>query len=533
MPPPQESKSLNYDELYALPYQLPNSYTRFSSTVEDEIKGATYDMTEEDDVFLKSFNGKRPPAQQLSEDDFEKIMESFEETASYLTPFAAVDKSIAPYSDMVPGLNNLDCACKGLPHAKELYEYWKQRRQACNGPLHPPLKFETHQDTDDMDPYVCFRRREVRQTRKTRARDVQSADKLKRLRRELEEGRNLVLESYQREVDKRELLQLEKSVYETRASLKELKVRLGIKSNDSDLLPVKVSREEGPHRPAMIADAMFQEEPTVKRKAPDASSAQRAAAAGASASTSAGAGAMRLGQPRPSHAQAVEMDLPQLDSMKAARDEELRKDIVNKIQNHHNWNRNHVDLTKGPLPPVRSPSRQPSFRAAQAQYLLTPPASSASQEESMEEPTPMDLDETVPSAVYQFQGAPLYDDDPPRIAFRRRIGRLNRLWIDRRTLGKTPPRDDHGESDRWKYDQDDSEDERPSYEVDPYDAHCIKFRATIPLTRDARGPPQRPPALIQGQMGPQQGAIAQALASGQWHPPWSGRPTPSAQSQEG
>lgn len=254
VPPPQESKSLNYDELYSLPYQLPNSYTRFSSTVEDEIKGATYDMTEEDDVFLKAFNSKRPAPQQLSEDDFERILEVFEETASYLTPFAAVDKSVAPYSDMVPGLNNLDAASKGLPHAKELYEYWKQRRQACNGPLHPPLKFETHQDSDDMDPYVCFRRREVRQTRKTRARDVQSADKLKRLRRELEDGRNLVLESYQRELDKRELLQLEKAVYETRASLKELKVRLGIKTNDSDLLPPKVSTISVPLVPVLFAD---------------------------------------------------------------------------------------------------------------------------------------------------------------------------------------------------------------------------------------------------------------------------------------
>lgn len=254
VPPPQESKSLNYDELYSLPYQLPNSYTRFSSTVEDEIKGATYDMTEEDEAFLKSYNAKRPAAQQLSEDDFEKIMESFEETASYLTPFAAVDKSIAPYSDMVPGLNNLDGGCKGLPHAKELYEWWKQRRQACNGPLHAPLKFETHQDSDDMDPYVCFRRREVRQTRKTRARDVQSADKLKRLRRELEDGRNLVLESYQREVDKQELLQLEKSIYVNRASLKELKVRLGIKTNDSDLWPIKVNSHYGTSRLTFIAN---------------------------------------------------------------------------------------------------------------------------------------------------------------------------------------------------------------------------------------------------------------------------------------
>lgn len=215
------------------------------------------------------------------------------------------------------------------------------------------------------------------------------------------------------------------------------------------------------------------------------------------------------------------------------RDEELRKDIVNKIQNHHNWNRHHVDLTKGPLPPVRSPTRQPSFRAAQAQYLLTPPASSASHE-SLEEPTPMDLDESVPSAAFQFMGAPIYDDDPPKIAYRRRIGRLNRMWIDRRSLIKTPPRDNQ-ESDRWKYDQDDSEDERPVYEVDPYDTRCIRFRATIPLTfREVRAP-QRPPAALiqaQAQMGAQQGAT-QAAAGGQWQQGQStAKAAASAPSQE-
>lgn len=192
-------------------------------------------MTEEDDIFLKAYNAKRPPAQQLSEDDFESVMDVFEETASFSTPFAAVDKTVAPYSEMVPGLMNLDSDTI-MSHAKELYEYWKQRRQdEGNGPLHPTLKFETHQDSDDMDPYVCFRRREVRQTRKTRARDVQSADKLKRLRRELEDGRSLVLQSYERELKKRDLLQMDKAIYETRASLKEMKVRLGIKTNDDDL----------------------------------------------------------------------------------------------------------------------------------------------------------------------------------------------------------------------------------------------------------------------------------------------------------
>lgn len=199
-------------------------------------------MTEDDDEFLKDYNARRPAAQRLSEDDFEKLMDVFEESAAHQTPFAAVDKTILPYDNMVYGINSLADSAKLLPHAKEMYGHWKSRRLALgNGPLHAALKFETHQDSDDMDPYVCFRRREVRQTRKTRARDVQSADKLKRLRRELEDGRQLVLLSHERELQKRDLLRLDKHIFEKRAQVKEMKVRLGIKGDDADLINQKVS----------------------------------------------------------------------------------------------------------------------------------------------------------------------------------------------------------------------------------------------------------------------------------------------------
>lgn len=238
---------------------------------------------------------------------------------------------------------------------------------------------------------------------------------------------------------------------------------------------------------------------------------------------------MRLGPPKNPNAQAVEVDLVQLEVQKQKHEDELRRDILTKIENHHKWNRNHVDLTKNPLPPVRSPGRQP-FRTAQAQYLLTPPASSTSQD-SLEEPEPMDLDDPAPLALFQFRGALVDDNDPPKIAFRRRVGRLNRLWIDRRTVANTPPRDPqdadlwkhHQESDRWKYDHDDSEDEQPVYEVDPYDTRCIRFRATIPLGfGEARRPARTlPPAHTQAaQLDPAaaQQAAMQAAAARQGAP---------------
>ncbi|CAN8095810.1 unnamed protein product [Discula destructiva] len=485
--PPVPSE-LKYDELYPSTWKTPANYIRFSSTVEDCIS-CSYDMTDEDDVFIKAYNAKYPVAQQLSEDDFERIMEVFEETASFSTPFAAVDKSIAPYSDMVSGLARLELTMPhAKDHAKELYEYWRSRREACDGPLHPVVKFETQQETDDLDPYICFRRREIRQTRKTRARDVQSADKLKRLRRELETGRSLIIESCERELQKRDMLRLEREVFDTRVRLKDLKTRLGIKTNDTDLWNQK-------------------EEPPVKKRAHEASAARAAA------------NAVRQAQRAP-NAQTAEMDLPPgppVRTVKQHRMEELVRDIELKIQNHHKWNRNHVDLTNKPLTPVRSPSRQP-FRAAQAQYLMTPPASSASQQ-SMEEPEPMDLDDPEPAPMFHFKGAPVDADDPPKIAFRRRRGRLGQEWIDRRTVFNALPKEPQDpdmwwrstqESDRWKYDQDDSEDEQPYYVVDPYDTRSIRFRAQIPLGFGEPRRQQRPAGYLNAAQ--QETAAAQQAA---------------------
>lgn len=182
---------------------------------------------------------------------------------------------------------------------------------------------------------------------------------------------------------------------------------------------------------------------------------------------------------------------------------ELRAEIEKKVRNHNDWNRNHVDLTRGPLSPVSGPRLDLSFRPATTQYLMTPPASVSSV--SLEEPTPMELDSPPnPGAVFKFRGVAQDAEsmaNPP--GYRRRVGRLNRLWIDRRGLA-SPPRDvdDGPPSDRWKYDQSsDDEEDTPVYEVDPFDTRALKFRASVPLpvwmSRPARPivgiPPSFPP----------------------------------------
>jgi enhancer of polycomb-like protein len=250
-PPAEESSGIDYDKLYTLEFPNPSTYIRFSQTVE-ECTGCQYNMTAEDDTYLKSYNQKKAPLTQCSEDDFERIMEAFESMADRQTPFAAVDNTVITYDIMEFTLRQ-EVDEKVLAFSKDIYEYWKTRRQcSSNRPLQPTLKFEMHQDNDDGDPYVCFRRRDVRQTRKTRARDIQSAEKLRRLRKELEDGRQLVAMAHQREVAKRDLIAMDKMIFEQRAKVKEIRLRLGIKVDDEDLIQQKVWH----YHPNLVGNAL-------------------------------------------------------------------------------------------------------------------------------------------------------------------------------------------------------------------------------------------------------------------------------------
>lgn len=443
VPPPQES-NIDYDELYPSHFHQPSSYIRFSQTVEECI-GCPYDMTTDDNEFLKGYNIQSPAGGPLSEDDFERMMDVFEYTASEQTPFAAVDNTIVSYEVMAPELTKLNQPSL-MQHAKAIYEYWKSKRQeAGNKPIIPTLKFETHQETDDTDPYVCFRRREARQTRKTRARDNKIAETLKRLRRELEEGRQLTLMATEREMMKRELLLADKAVFEERARLKQMKVKLGIKEPDDDLINQKPQ----------------------KRKAPEAPVIQRPPG-----------GNYRM--PIRTDGRSEHQDLVLLSDKRAEKENEFRADIELKVQNHRKWNQNYMDLTRDPLSPVQEQGAELKFRPAKTQYLMTPPASEEEMDLDQDGAEPMDVDKQNPP-IFHFKagGAGLEDGNQP--AFRRRIGRLNRLWIDRRGLRTPPAERQRDDSDRWAYDSDSDDDEPPVYEVDPFDIRAIKFRATVPL----------------------------------------------------
>ncbi|KAN0060647.1 Enhancer of polycomb-like protein 1 [Thecaphora frezii] len=107
-----------------------------------------------------------------------------------------------------------------------VYPYWKSKREDREGrAVVPYLNFD---ETNDSDPYVCFRRREVKQMRKTRKTDALHIEKMIRLRSELEHAASLVQLIAQREKTKRASLRQDYQCWESARDLLDIKRQWGI-----------------------------------------------------------------------------------------------------------------------------------------------------------------------------------------------------------------------------------------------------------------------------------------------------------------
>jgi enhancer of polycomb-like protein len=92
----------------------------------------------------------------------------------------------------------------------------------------------------------------VRAVRKTRGRDAQSSEKLKKLRKELELARHGLAMVKQREVLKRDILASDRQIFEERMQVKEEKRRSGLKDDDEDLINQKVCFPYRRYNPALF-----------------------------------------------------------------------------------------------------------------------------------------------------------------------------------------------------------------------------------------------------------------------------------------
>lgn len=381
-------------------------------------------------------------------------------TTDVLQPAAAIDNPPPPSLEALEGCYDDEISPEGQKWAKEIYPHWQTRRlQNGNRSLLPSLKFETGQETDDADAYVCFRRREVRQARKTRGRDAQVVEKLKKLRRELEDARQLVNSVNQRERLKKEQFETERKVFEQRSELKRVKIQQGIrgeKGDDEDLL---VNQRPAP-KPKARGEAS-QRPPT-----------------------------LRLSTTR-SEARAPENDLVQLSDIQEEATAAARKFVEEKVRRHREWNNDWVDSTWAPLtPPAESAAMSGFLPKVEEVQLPTPPASLHSESSNehgkdvemkdADLPTPVSsAQEQAPAkTMFRFTSPPPEARGQERPSFRRRYGRGGRLFVEERksrafVLNKGVVCDSDDESDG----------ETVVYPFDCLDTLGLSYRASLLVPR--------------------------------------------------
>lgn len=135
-----------------------------------------------------------------------------------------------------------------------VYDHWRVRKMERKGKaITPSLKFEdpsANEKDNDNDPYICFRRREFRQARKTRRADNLGAERIRLMQKSLKRARDLVLNVCKRELLKLETWESDYDIFKLRCETKGVKRAVGIKGDDHLFYPhkkkkiVKIEPEE-------------------------------------------------------------------------------------------------------------------------------------------------------------------------------------------------------------------------------------------------------------------------------------------------
>ncbi|KAF1986014.1 hypothetical protein K402DRAFT_394259 [Aulographum hederae CBS 113979] len=455
------ASGVQYERLYEPNYVMPSSYIRFSSTVEDSA-GCPYCMNADDDAFLKTINTKYAKKRQCSEDMFEEIMNFFENQAAAKQPFSAVGNAeVLSFEELISDPEAEKPALPGFETFwQEVYTHWKlQRTKRANGSLMPDLKFEKNVDTDDQDPYVCFRRREIRQTRKTRGRDAQVTEKLRTLRLQLESARAMLADTRQRDLLLKEQNDLGKKKFAQRHDLKVQKRERGIKDDDELLIDQKPQPKP---KPRLDQNAL--------QRGPPGTIPQ----------------AMKRYDGRP-----IDSELVSHEEEKAKKDALIEQYIEESMVKHKRWNEAFHDNTWRPItPPLEN--RPTTYRAVESISFLPTPPSSESEDagrSGKDQQGGVPMTDVTRRPVQISYADPSTTSSSGQAGFRTRRGRNGRMWVDR--VLKRPREQDHYNhlrDDRAAFDVE-SDDDDEMYEVDPNGPDSIRYRvhlATNQLVRETQ-----------------------------------------------
>ncbi|WFD30922.1 Enhancer of polycomb-like protein 1 [Malassezia sp. CBS 17886] len=288
------------------------------------------------------------------------------------------------------------------PYAQVVYPWWKLRRQAREGkPLVPLLNFD---ESNENDPYVCFRRREAKSARKTRKTDTLQLERLVRLEAELQQATTLATLVAQRERLKEDQIHKAQACWKQARELMDLRRQWGIpgaKSQEDDDLMFGIQ----PDPTAPI--------PTVSSPAAQLLKKKRKADEGAAAATT-----LKIRRPKLGDADAV-MSAGKTGAAESA-SKGIGTAILERVQTVQAYIERECmwrqqadagveDLTDSAFQPPAAPPSQRAFRPIQSDNSDT-----------------------------RFWSNHPFARLGRQPCFRRRVGRGGRVFLDRRPLVASP-----------------------------------------------------------------------------------------------
>lgn len=217
IPTPQFVVVDTYERDYSRSFCQPTSYIRARGARAELGEFVEYDLDNEDEDWLEEFNTDKKI---LTPEKFEALLFKLEvldhkarERAGVITP---------TLGSPIPVLLQLDAAVESLQTQtvqyavlESVYGYWKEKRERWQKPI--LRRLQPPPPVNDTNPYNVFRPREKAHrlhTRRMQRREnnVQSFEKLRQVRRNLDQAKTILEALIKREEKKRDVMEIEVSL---------------------------------------------------------------------------------------------------------------------------------------------------------------------------------------------------------------------------------------------------------------------------------------------------------------------------------
>lgn len=313
------------------------SYQELHSYIIDDIKSGTGNDatgTNQNLKYLLTTSLKEKLSKELNQDNFETLF----------------DKDPQPGSGVlqprpIPQLFEL--------FGEQIYEHWKNRKIERKGhPIHPVLKFEdpnANEKDNDNDPYVCFRRREFRQARKTRRADTLGVERIRMLQKSIHRAHDLILSVTKRELLKLELLESEREIFRLRSEAKSVKRAVGVKGDDYLFFP---------HKRKKIIKPVEEDEENIRRKTERKRQDMRESLADAVstkdkvvAAQQEGSGSSNQPYVKLPPSKIPDMDLVTVSLVLKEKNETIKRAVLEKLRKRKEQDKGFVNITDDPYQP--------------------------------------------------------------------------------------------------------------------------------------------------------------------------------------